>query len=55
MTAKEQQRMNRLEIENRELREQHAKHIQVYGDNLIQIIELKSRLELIEYAVRGDE
>lgn len=54
MTAKEQQRMQRLEIENRELREQNAKHARIYGDNLMEIIELKAKLELIESALRGE-
>ena len=54
MTAKERQKMQRLEIENRELREQHTKHMRIYGDNLMEIIELKAKLELIESALRGD-
>lgn len=54
MTAKERQKMQRLEIENRELREQHAKNMRIYGDNLMEIIELKAKLELIELALRGD-
>jgi len=55
MTAKEAQRLQRLEIENRELREQHAKSMRIYGDNLMEIIELKAKLELIESALRGGE
>ena len=55
MTAKEQQRMQRLEIENRELRNSHKNHTRIYGDNLMEIIKLKANLELIESALRGGD
>ena len=55
MNAKERQQMQRLEIENRELRNSHANHMRIYGDNLMEIIELKAKLELIESAMRGGE
>lgn len=56
MTAKEQQRMHRLEIENRELREKISKHMRVYGDQLVRICEMKAKLELIDSALHwGDE
>ncbi len=51
MTAKERQRMLRLEIENAELRERVRKDMSVYSDNLIEIIELKATLELIRVAM----
>ena len=54
MTAKERQQMQRLEIENRELRNSHKNHMKIYGDNLMEIVELKAKLELIESALRGD-
>ena len=53
MTAKERQRMQRLEIENRELRERVSKDMSVYSDNLIEIIELKATLELVQIALEG--
>lgn len=53
MTKKEQQRMRRLELENEQLREQHANHMRIYGDNLIEIIELKATIELIKTAMEG--
>lgn len=55
MTAKERQLMHKLEIENRELRAQHAKHFEVYRDSLIEIIDLRARLELVEMALRGGD
>ena len=30
------------------------RHMRIYGDNLMEIIELKAKLELIESALRGD-
>lgn len=54
MTAKEQQRMARLEIENRELREKISQHMRVYGDQLLLICEMKSKLELVDSALHGD-
>ena len=54
MTAKERQRIDRLESENAMLREQIAKHMRVYGDCLIEIIELRVKLDLIESALRGE-
>ena len=51
MTKAEAQKMQRLELENKELREMNSKHISVYGDNIIQIIELKATIELIKSAL----
>jgi hypothetical protein len=51
MTKKEQQKMQRLELENIQLRENHSKHMRVYGDLLIEIIELKAKLTLIQDAI----
>lgn len=55
MTAKEKTKMLRLEAENKELREQIFKHIRIYGEQLIEIIDLRARVELVELAIRGDE
>lgn len=46
MTKAEQRKMERLEIDNRLLRETNNKHIAVYRDNLDEIITLKSKLEM---------
>jgi hypothetical protein len=51
MTAKEHQRMQRLEIENAELRERVRKDMGVCAKNLTEIIELKATLELIRVAM----
>ena len=42
MTAKEQQRMRRLEIENAELREKITNHMRVYGQMLTEICEMRA-------------
>ena len=55
MTAKEKQRMQRLEAENRELREMHDKHFEAYRDCLIEIVELRAKLALVESALMGGE
>ena len=53
MTAKERQRMQRLEIENRMLRELHSKDIGILGDVMTEKIELKATLELVQIALEG--
>lgn len=54
MTAKERQRLERLETENRMLRENHIKQLQIYSDLLVELIELKAMLALVRSAV-GDK
>ena len=44
MTKKEQQQMRRLELENAALREQIAKHMRIYCDCLVEIVELHAAL-----------
>ena len=51
MTKQEQQKMQRLELENEMLRRRNAESMRIYGDNLIQIIELKATIELIKSAI----
>lgn len=53
MTKKEQLKMAKLESENRHLRDQNRKHLEVYGDCVVELINLRARLELIELAVNG--
>lgn len=55
MNKKEQMQMARLEIENRELREKLDKSMDVYRDQAIELIELRTKIELIEFALRGDK
>lgn len=55
MTAKERQRMQRLEAENRMLRERVSMDMNVYSNNLIEIIEMKAMIELIKAAIEGYE
>lgn len=55
MTAKERQRMARLEAENRELRERVAKDAEVWRDQALELIELRARLELVRQALEGGE
>lgn len=54
MTAKERQRMQRLEIENRELRERVAKDVDVWRDQALELIELRAKMELVRSALEGD-
>ena len=54
MTAKERQRLKRLEEENRMLRENHTKQLRIYSDLLVELIELKATLALVRSAV-GDK
>lgn len=53
MTKSQQQKIRRLELENEQLRAMHHKHIEVYRDKLIEIIELNATLELVQEAING--
>lgn len=55
MTAKEQQKMRRLEIENSELRRTIAEHMRVYGEMLATVCEMRAKLDLVDHALHGDE
>jgi chromosome segregation and condensation protein ScpB len=55
MTAKEMQKIKRLEIENSELRAQIEKHMSVYRESLYQIVEMKTKLQLIDMAMHGGD
>lgn len=43
MTKAEQRKMQKLEIENAELRRMNSKHIQVYGELVGELITLRAR------------
>ena len=51
MTPKEQQRINRLEIENIELRKKLDRNMEIYRDQLFEIVDLKAKLELVASAL----
>ena len=55
MTAKEKQKMRRLEIENAELREKISHQMRVYGDQLVTICEMRAKLALIDSALHGGD
>lgn len=54
MTAKEAQRMQRLEAENKRLREEISKHMRIYSDTLCKLIEAKAKIELAKSALEGE-
>lgn len=55
MTAKERQRMQRLEVENRVLREKLAQAMEINNRSIYEAVDMKIKLELIEIALRGNE
>ena len=48
MTKSEAARLRRLELENAELRAQHLRHIEVYRDQNIELIELRAQMKLLQ-------
>jgi len=55
MNAKESAKMRRLEVENEELKRVNSRHIQVYGDLLSELIDLRTRLRLVDEALQKPE
>ena len=55
MTLKETAKMRRLETENQHLRQAMEKQAAIYRDHLYEIIKLKTKLGLIEEAMRYGE
>ena len=55
MTLKESARMRRLETENQHLRETLERQMQIYRDQLYEIVVLKTKLDLVEEAMRYGE
>ena len=47
MTNREMANLRRLELENSELRDQVKRQIEVYRDQAIELIELRSTIELL--------
>lgn len=55
MTLKESAKMRRLETENRHLREALEKQAAIYREQLYEIVLLKTKIDLIEEAMRYAE
>ena len=55
MTIKETARMRRLETENQHLRETLERQMAIYRDQLYEIVVLKTKLDLVEEAMRYAE
>jgi hypothetical protein len=52
VNQKESAKLRRLEVENEELKRVNSRHIQVYGDLLVELIDLRTRLRLVEEALQ---
>ena len=55
LNLKETARMRRLETENQHLREALEKQAAIYRDQLYEIVVLKTKLDLVEEAMRYAE
>ena len=55
MTLKESAKMRRLETENQHLRETLERQMAIYRDQLYEIVVLKTKLDLVEEAMRYEE
>ena len=55
MTLKESAKMRRLETENQHLRETLERQMEIYRDQLYEIVVLKTKLDLVEEAMRYEE
>ena len=55
MTLKESAKMRRLETENQHLREALENQAAIYRDQLYEIVVLKTKLDLVEEAMRYAE
>lgn len=54
MNAREKAHVRRLELENDELRAKVARHIDVYRDQSLELIEMRAKLELLREIMEGD-
>jgi hypothetical protein len=54
VNQKEAAKLRRLEVENEELKRVNSRHIQVYGDLLSELIDLRTRLRLVEEALQQE-
>lgn len=55
MTKKEQREMARLRVENKQLRDAIETHLKVYRENLYELVELKTKIEMIEFALGWED
>lgn len=55
MTKAEQNKMMRIEIENKNLRDSIDKHIEIYREQLYEIVDLRTKIEIIEFAIVGGD
>ena len=55
MTLKESAKMRRLETENQHLRETLERQMAICRDQLYEIVVLKTKLDLVEEAMRYEE
>lgn len=47
MTAKDRARMRRLELENEDLRRMNDRHIEIYRDHALELIDLRAVVQLL--------
>lgn len=55
MTTKDRNRLRRLEIENEHLRAKLDQQAQIIRNNLYEIVDLKTTLDLVRAAITGSE
>lgn len=55
MSAKDRARIARLEAENARLRESVEKHLDVYRAQALELIDLRTRLDLVRQALNDKE
>ncbi len=53
MTARERAYVRRLELENAQLRAQNDKHIDIYREQTVELIELRAKLDLLREVANG--
>ena len=51
MNSKDRARVSRLEAENAQLRAQIEKHMQIYREQLYELVDLRTQLDLVRAAI----
>lgn len=54
MNSKERAHVTRLEAENAQLRAQIEKHMQIYREQLYELVDLRTQLDLVRAAITKD-
>ena len=54
MNSKERAHVARLEAENAQLRAQIEKHMQIYREQLYELVDLRTQLDLVRAAITKD-